>query len=209
MAGGETGKINPEVAKNSVTLWQRKHDCTKGPCPKFDFCRETAFYQRALSKAGTDSKTLFRIFQDLMANYKMNPLPDVSAITNANDFNAFFVDKIRRLKERFNDDLDHKPTTVILWMQIWKSSPRSTSIISSNSYGQPQANHATWIQYLRASVTDTIANVIHKIINGSLATATVPYAYKTAIVKPLLKKQGLDLVHQTTDLYRILHSYRN
>ena len=112
--GEKRGKLIRKLRKTRSPYDKENMIAQRDQVKNLIFAEKTAFYQRALSKAGTDSKTLFRIFQDLMANYKMNPLPDVSAITNANDFNAFFVDKIRRLKERFNDDLDHKPTTVIL-----------------------------------------------------------------------------------------------
>ena len=73
---------------------------------------KTTFYHSALDKAGTDRRTMFRIFQELLSDYKTNPLPDVPPKANANDFNVYFVDKIRRLKERFNENMDPKLTTV-------------------------------------------------------------------------------------------------
>ena len=49
---------------------------------------------------------------------------------------------------------------------------------------------------LLKSISDTISPVIMKIINASLSTGSMPSAYKTAIVKPLLKKQGLEPIHK-------------
>ena len=46
------------------------------------------------------------------------------------------------------------------------------------------------------SVVSTIGPVIQKIINLSLAQSVVPSEFKTAIVKPLLKKPNLELIHQ-------------
>ena len=48
---------------------------------------------------------------------------------------------------------------------------------------------------LKATI-DTIAPIVLKIINTSLDTSKMPSAFKTAIVKPLLKKPGLDLIHK-------------
>ena len=46
------------------------------------------------------------------------------------------------------------------------------------------------------SVSHTLGPVIHKIINMSLAESKVPSSFKTAIVKPLLKKPELDTIHK-------------
>ena len=46
------------------------------------------------------------------------------------------------------------------------------------------------------SVSDTPGPLIHKIINLSLAQSKVPSSFKTAIVKPLLKKPELDTIHK-------------
>ena len=45
-------------------------------------------------------------------------------------------------------------------------------------------------------VTHTIAPIVQKIINTSLDQGTVPSDYKTALVKPLLKKPGLEPIHK-------------
>ena len=46
------------------------------------------------------------------------------------------------------------------------------------------------------SLTETIAPVVQKIINSSLDKGIVPSTYKTALVKPLLKKPGLEPIHK-------------
>ena len=46
------------------------------------------------------------------------------------------------------------------------------------------------------SAVSTLGPVIQKIINLSLSDAVVPSNFKTAIVKPLLKKPDLDLVYK-------------
>ena len=55
--------------------------------------------------------------------------------------------------------------------------------------------------HILKSVTHTIAPIVQKIINISLDEGTVPPAYKTALVKPLLKNPGLEPIHKN---YRLV-----
>ena len=61
------------------------------------------YYQSAITKAGKDSKSLFRTFRHLLNDNKINPTmpPGRTPTQNANDFNQFFKEKIQRLKARF------------------------------------------------------------------------------------------------------------
>ena len=173
---------------------------------------KSAFYKRALQDAGTDSKTTFRILQELLCDFKSNPLPDVPPIANANGFNTFFVEKINRLKDRFNDDSDHtthdgnrideklesfSPIDINYVNKLIQAAPNKTCDLDP----VPTS--------LLKSISGTISPVIMKIINTYLSTGAMPSAYKTAIVKPLLKKQGLDPVNKNIDLFLNLHSYPN
>ena len=160
---------------------------------------KSVFYQRALGDAGTDSKSIFRIIQELLSDYKSNPLPDVPSDINANNFNRFFIEKIRCLKDRFNNNYDHKthdgnavdatldtfsPVDLKYVTKLIQSAPNKTCDLD------PIPTNI--LKFL----TETIAPVVQKIINSSLDKGIVPSTYKTALVKPLLKKPGLEPIHK-------------
>ena len=66
------------------------------------------YYHSEIAKAGKDSKTLFRIFNQLLNDNKTNPMPPSrTSKQNANDFNKYFIEKIKGLKARFTINSDH------------------------------------------------------------------------------------------------------
>ena len=160
---------------------------------------KSTFYQHAIIKAGTDSKTLFQITSELLSDRKVNPMPDAPLETNPNDFNAFFVENINRLKERFDDSSDYKTydcnsivTRFHEFLPIDLDQTRK--LIESAPNKSCDLDPIPTVIF--KSFIDTIAPVVQKIINTSLDTGTVPSAYKSATVKPLLKKPGLETLHK-------------
>ena len=160
---------------------------------------KTEFYQHALSKAGSDSKTMFRIFQELLNNYKVNPLPAVPPEVNANDFNVFFIEKIKGLKARFNTNVDHRShdgNTFNSRFATFKSIDLEYVIKLIQSAPNKTCELDPIPTSILKSVAHTIAPAVQKIINTSLANGKVPGVYKTALIKPLLKKPGLETIHK-------------
>ena len=157
-------------------------------------------YLNAITNAGKDSKALFQTFRQLLSDKKVNPMPPrKSQEQNANDFNQFFVDKITRLKARFDEPsnyslldgndivqtlVEFQPINLEETKRLISSAPSKTCLLDPVP---------TSVIKLAAS---SLSPVIQKIINLSLVNSTVPSNYKTAIVKPLLKKPDLDLVHK-------------
>ena len=116
---------------------------------------KTTFYHSALDKAGTDRRTMFRIFQELLSDYKTNPLPDVPPKANANDFNVYFVDKIRRLKERFNENMDPKPHDGnCITAKLERFAPVDLDYVLK-LIRVSQVSRATWTPFLRAFLSQS------------------------------------------------------
>ena len=53
------------------------------------YTAKTEFYRQALSKVGSDSKSIFRILQELLNDYRVNSLPAVPPEVNAINSNVF------------------------------------------------------------------------------------------------------------------------
>ena len=121
------------------------------------------------------------------------------SIHSSDQFSSFFVDKIKALRSKLSlVDLNpftipERPTPTFLLLQLASveeikhlilSSPKSTcsfDLVPSN---------------ILLLCIDVIAPVITRIVNLSLSSGIFPQEFKSAVVKPLLKKPTLD----STDL---------
>ena len=162
----------------------------------------TRYYSDLIEDNCRDPKTLFQTVSRVMNRTKSNPLPDhVSASTLANEFSDFFFTKVANIRATFDD---------------------SATLDDAMQYDVPFNGAAPLEQFACVSVADitkvinkspnksceldpiptsllkqcvgTLAPVITRITNLSLEISTVPRVYKCAIVRPLLKKSGLDTV---------------
>ena len=158
------------------------------------------YYAEAIAESIGDSKLLFRKLNELLNNRQTNPLPSTRTdAENAEDFNVYFIDKIKKLKERFSEETvntdiaqDTCTTTFTTFKKL--ECEKVKSLISAAPNKQCDLDPVPTC--ILKQCTDIIAPVITTIINNSLAKGTVPDAFKTAIVKPLLKKPGLETIHK-------------
>ena len=159
------------------------------------------FYQQQIMNCDRNSKALFRKMKDLLGERKSNPLPqNKTDDDNANDFNLFFIDKIKKLKSRFDIthavDSGHETSHITSLMAQF----RPIDLEKTKRLVLSAADKSCDLDPVPTSIVkkniDALAPVIQKIINTSISTGTVPGAFKTAIVRPLLKKPGLETVHK-------------
>ena len=147
-------------------------------------------YQRALGDAWTDSESIFRIIQELLRNYKSNPLPDVPLDINANAFNRFSLWKSGAWRI--------VATTIFTIKHTMEVPSLDTSALVDLKYVtkliQSAPNKTCDLDPIPTSIlkslVETIAPVVQKIINRYMDKGIEPSTYKTALVKPLLKKQA-------------------
>ena len=174
--------------------------CQRNKISDMIHAAKSEYYHDAITKARKDSKELFRTFRQLFNDVKINPMPPSrTSVENANDFNKFFIEKNQRLKTRFVKNSEHnhldtrqidqslthlQPITKQKAERLILAAPSKTCALD------PAPTHIV------KSVASTISPVIQKIIYLSLAQSKVPTGFKTAIVKPLLKKPDLDLIHK-------------
>ena len=152
--------------------------------------------QSALEAAGTDYRKLFSIVQNLLGKNELSPiLPDMSSEQAAEALNEFFNEKVETIRNSFDNHTT--PPTV----------EKSFSGISLSNFlpvSEEQLRRLISVSKPTSSIVDPIPTkivldcleillpVLVRIINGSLESATVPQMFKTAVIKPLLKKKGLD-----------------
>ena len=152
------------------------------------------------SNTGNQRK-LFRTLKKIMHREKKNPLPDHSRSHQlANDFNDFFHEKVNKIRTYFSenntqafqydgpdvskdDDFQHfRPLQCI----------ETEKLILKSASKQCELDPLP-TAIVKDCVTE-LSPVITRIVNLSLEQAYFPDQYKRAVVKPLLKKPGLDPV---------------
>ena len=70
--------------------------------------QENDYHHNAIAEAGKGSKSLFWTFGQLINDAKTYPMPPGhSSKQIVNDFNQFFIDKIKSLKAQFTESTDH------------------------------------------------------------------------------------------------------
>ena len=132
--------------------------------------------------------------QCLPRQKNFTPLPSSSDIPQA--FSEYFTNKIITITNRFppvNPTVAMDKTTYSA--KCYRHSHQSLNSLFWKFSKSLSPNHAILIpfpQKLLYENLDVLLSTITNIINTSLASGLVPPDFKTAIVKPLLKKPSLD-----------------
>ena len=150
-----------------------------------------------LNKSKNDSKKLYQKLNKIMHRVKQNPMPDHQSDKElANAFNKFFKDKVDNIRRTFNDcnesafENDREFTGRPLSNFSPISEEKMEQIIHASK--PKSCNLDPMPTSLIKACAAELAPIICRIVNLSLETAQFPEIYKTAIVKPLIKKPNLD-----------------
>ena len=159
------------------------------------------YYSNKIFEIGNDHKKLFKLANNLMGNTDPVTLPShQTEFELANRFGAFFLDKIETIRTNLtisNSDTvdpfyadtpfegncltDFAPATIDEVKKILLKAPSKSCELDP----LPTS--------LLKSCIDSLSSVITGIANKSFEESLVPESYKIAIVRPLLKKAGLDI----------------
>lgn len=157
--------------------------------------KRTHFSNRVMELKG-DSKALHELINALTGSRKVNPLPDSNSDQKlAEDFAEFFINKIQKIR----DDLKEYPLF---------NPPHNDTIpeFKFNEMSEDQVRklvfemktkHCELDQIptkLLKTVWNTIGPILTNIVNISLLSGDFCNHWKIALVKPLLKKVGLELI---------------
>ena len=123
------------------------------------------------------------------------PLPDKDPESLADEFADFFLDKINTISQ---DLVQYTPYTCEVgfqsgFQQFESMTEDEVSSIIHNMSSKSCELDAIPTTLLKQILPDVI-RVIMKIVNISLTTGAFSQSWKTAVICPLLKKVGLDLI---------------
>ena len=159
-------------------------------------------FSNAINDASGDQKKLYNIIKSLTSVNHENPLPNHDSLLQlANDFGNFFIVKIETIRRNIDSittesllEMDHSPDCEIKFSSfkplteaevrklVMKSKPTTCDLDPIPSS-------------LLKECIDIVLPVLTKMVNLSLQSGTVPESWKLALVIPLIKKLGLQLIY--------------
>ena len=167
-----------------------------------------AYYKSKLTECGHDQGKIFKVAQKLLGRSGQAVMPThTSPVELAERFSDFFTVKIATIRSNIQPSSDCDPISVE-YEPIFNGTPLSTFRSASEEEVRKIIDHAasksceldpmpTW---LLKKCSTKLTPIITTIINKSLSSSTVPRSFKRAVVRPLVKKEGLD--HELMKNYR-------
>ena len=160
------------------------------------------FYENLIQENSSDQRELFKISKQLLnQSFEVLFPPHVSKSMLANEMANFFVEKISNIRPKFQectiqDCQDYAPI-----MELHSPSFGSFKAITEDETYSIIMNLAEKSCALDPIPTplvvkciDVLLPVITKMVHISLESGHFPSAWKEVLVRPILKKNGLDIV---------------
>ena len=158
------------------------------------------YYANLIDDAAGDTKKLFGIVNSLCkADNRSDVLPSHDSPRKlANEFGNFFIKKVDLIQEDIDNitvtppEVDHRyPDTKFETFSTLTDEDVHRIVMSSSNSTCSLDPNPTW---LIKRCSDVLTPIITQMINLSLSEGLVPAQWKNAVVRPLLKKPGLDPV---------------
>ena len=160
-------------------------------------CAKKQYYRNKIEACGADSKQLFNIVSSLLGRAQSSPLPSGDASDIATMFSDYFITKISTIQASIPTSgllaspLSPRPdVTSVLDRFILVGDAAMVNVISRSSSKycdlDPMPTH------LLKLIQTELCPVLTGIINASLSQGVFPEKFKSAIVRPSLKKASLD-----------------
>ncbi|XP_064622629.1 uncharacterized protein LOC135484864 [Lineus longissimus] len=159
----------------------------------------TSHYLAKITECGRDQKQIYKISRHLLGDTGSSPLPQSESPKElAESFTKFFTDKIAKIRETLNtaqDDCSETADELPEGVTPLSAFPPATEeevrriVMKSPSKSCELDPVPTWLLKL---CIDELLPILTAIINASLKASCVPRAFKSALIRPLLKKPSLD-----------------
>ena len=163
---------------------------------------KTEYYSDQVQKCAGDQKKLFALIRSISKPQEQEQYPDCSSLQNlANAFANFFAMKIANIRtklEEYTIETEAIPTDAIprenmlLAFQPLSEDDIRKLIIKSPNKQCDSDPIPTW---LLKECLDPLLPVLTFLVNKSLQIGYFPEEWKNALVTPLLKKLGLELIY--------------
>ena len=159
-----------------------------------------SYSSNEIAESAGDTKKQFNIVNSLCKvddHYDALPTHD-SPRSLANDFGAFFITKIEVIQQDIDKIVVNQPEVQV---QLPHARLESFSKLTEDNVERifMSSSNATWVldlipTWLVKSCSDVLTPVITQMLNLSLLEGHVPISWKNVVVKPMLKKSGIEPV---------------
>ena len=149
-----------------------------------------------VKECGNDTKRLYNLVNNITGRVRVNPMPPGKSDENlAEEFADYFLNKINKIR----DDLANCPTyspssTCTHELSCFNSVTEEEVKKQIRSMPTKSCESNTISTKLFKQCIDKLGPVITSIVNLSLTEGEFTEDWKSAIVRPMLKKHGLDLI---------------
>ena len=159
---------------------------------------KSSYFNSKIINCSGDQKKLFKITKDLLHTKDTVSLPKyTSAEALATRFNEYFTTKIVNIRDELdllvtNDDMQPEVSTSQPLLHTFKptSHDEIRKIIKESSGASCCLD--PWPTWLLKDYLDDVTPIVTNIVNNSLQDGEMPASLKNAVLRPLLKKSGLD-----------------
>jgi hypothetical protein len=157
------------------------------------------YYSTKIKENSNDQRQLFRLTNDLMGSGREKALPNTEDDkTLADNFSEYFIGKVANIRTKLSEDQDEinvlRADTEFCGESLMSLDHTTENevkkIIMSAAVKSCELDPIP--TFLLKSCIDSLLPLITAIVNKSISESEVPTKFKQAIVRPLLKKQGLD-----------------
>ncbi|KAK7096607.1 hypothetical protein V1264_005883 [Littorina saxatilis] len=195
----ERRRAERKCLQTGLTVHKQIFNYTKNVVTKIVHSAKTLFLQTQIATCSS-SKKLFDICNRLTGRTKVSPLPTVFPVSELPDvFSDFFIQKVADIRSELDTlavnsaaptHVDASPACTFLAFQKVSAKDLREIILKSKPTTCPLDALPT---PLLVENLDLLLPVLTQIVNDSLLSGVFPSLFKTALVKPLLKKSNLDV----------------
>ena len=174
------------------------------------------YYHNRIKEAEGNVKNLYGVTSSVPGRVKDNPLPPhTNDVALANNFLRFFADKIAKIRDGLDNlfieeshttDYQNKPLMTAAFTKFNSLSETEISTLFRESKSTTCELDVIPTPKLKENV-QYVTPVITEIVNRSLASGAFPQMWKSAVIRPLLKKKGLLELHNYRSVSN--HFYQN
>ena len=151
-----------------------------------------------VSECGTDTHKLYSLVNSLTGPTNVNPKPDHQGSDEelAEQFSGFFMEKITKIRQGFDMHPKYDPPyrRGLNYLHEYNRISSEEVLLVIKSMAAKTCDSDPLLSSPFKDLTPHIIDIITELVNTSLSDGIFINNWKTAIIKPLLKKLGLELI---------------
>ena len=189
-------KYEKEWKKMRTKLHRERYIKQKELCMELCAQKQKDHYSKIIQNAAGCQRTLFKIANTLMDKNECKVLPPHSdPEILANDFNNFYVDKVKKIRDSIPTEMSNEIANIRCFegekLETFTPTNEEEVLELIKEFGLKTSMEDPIPAKVAKSTLDVILPVLVDIINQSMSEGSME-GVKTSIIDPLIKKEGLD-----------------